>query len=126
MVNGESGGLQSVRFSEKGTLRLTFTVRTVGVNGAYRHVSRGANIIASQLVVRLLEIEDNGTRATSRYHEYLRMKEVRDVVDKIMGAGAADIVLQPMVNIGVFNDRAKVNTIPETAVLEADIRLPSA
>jgi acetylornithine deacetylase/succinyl-diaminopimelate desuccinylase-like protein len=122
MVN--LGGLQSVRFGEKGTFRLTFTVWTVSANGAYRHVSRGANIVASQLVVRLLEIKDMVPELPPDIMKYLQTKEVRDVADEIMGAGAADIVLQPTANIGVFNGGAKVNRIPKKAVFEADIRLP--
>jgi succinyl-diaminopimelate desuccinylase len=122
MVN--LGGLQSVRFGEKGTFRLTFTVWTVSANGAYRHVSRGANIVASQLVVRLLEIKDMVPELPPYIMKYPQTKEVRDVADESMGAGAADIVLQPTANIGVFNGGAKMNRIPKKAVFEADIRLP--
>lgn len=58
VLNGEPGGLQSIRFGEKGTLRISFTIKTLGANGAYKHVSRGANIIAAQLITSLLDIED--------------------------------------------------------------------
>lgn len=41
-----------------------------------------------------------------------------------MGPGAADILLQPTINIGTIHGGVKVNTIPEKCVFEADIRLP--
>ncbi|KAF1975409.1 Zn-dependent exopeptidase [Bimuria novae-zelandiae CBS 107.79] len=41
VLNGEPGGLQSIRFGEKGTLRITFTVKSEGLNGAYTFVRKG-------------------------------------------------------------------------------------
>lgn len=43
---GEPTGLQSIRFGEKGTYRLTFTVIAQGAHGAYIHRSEGAIRIA--------------------------------------------------------------------------------
>lgn len=39
MINPEPGGRGTIRFAEKGTLRLTFEVRTEGAHGAYTHRS---------------------------------------------------------------------------------------
>lgn len=124
VVNGEPGGLTSVRFGEKGTLRITFTVQTRGGNGAYQHRSRGANIVATQLIVRLLEIETMKPDLPADVVDYLTSKKAREAANEIMGEGADEIILNPTVNIGVINGGAKVNTIPEKCVFEADIRLP--
>jgi succinyl-diaminopimelate desuccinylase len=124
VINGEPGGLQSIRFGEKGTLRLTFTIRTKGANGAYRHISRGANIIAAKLIVRLLEIEEMKPNLPDNIVQRLTDPEVQKVADEIMGDGASNIILVPTVNIGVIKGGAKVNTIPEQCEFEADIRLP--
>ncbi|KAF2731040.1 acetylornithine deacetylase/succinyldiaminopimelate desuccinylase-like deacylase [Polyplosphaeria fusca] len=124
VLNGEPGGLQSIRFGEKGTLRMTFVVKTPGANGAYKHVSRGANIIASKLIIKLLEIEHLRPELPDELRRYLGSEDVRKVADDIMGSGAADILLQPTVNIGTMHGGVKVNVIPEQCVFEADIRLP--
>ncbi|KAI1626729.1 acetylornithine deacetylase/succinyldiaminopimelate desuccinylase-like deacylase [Exophiala viscosa] len=125
MINAEPGGLQSIRFGEKGTLRITFTVITKGVHGAYTHLSEGANRVASRLVQKLLQIETDITPDLDpSIVEHMRSPEVRKVVDEIMGPGAADIVLKPTVNIGTMHGGIKVNMIPDRCVVEADIRLP--
>ncbi|KAF2109628.1 acetylornithine deacetylase/succinyldiaminopimelate desuccinylase-like deacylase [Lophiotrema nucula] len=124
VLNGEPGGLQSIRFGEKGTLRITFTVKTPGANGAYKHVSRGANIIASQIIVKLLDIERLEPELPEVLKKYLQSDEVRRVADDIMGPGAANILLQPTVNVGTMQGGAKVNVIPQQCVFETDIRLP--
>jgi len=125
MINAEPGGLQSIRFGEKGTLRITFTVVTKGVHGAYTHLSEGANRVASRLVQKLLHIETGITPdLDSSIVEHMRRPEVRRIVDEIMGPGAANIVLKPTVNIGTMHGGIKVNMIPDRCVVEADIRLP--
>jgi acetylornithine deacetylase/succinyl-diaminopimelate desuccinylase-like protein len=124
VLNGEPGGLQSIRFGEKGTLRITFTVKTNGANGAYTHLSRGANVIAAHLIVRLLKLEDIKPELPEELRRHLESDEVRKVADEIMGPGTAKIILKPTVNIGTIRGGAKVNTIPEQCVFEADIRLP--
>lgn len=43
MIGGEPGGVGTIRFAEKGTLRLTFTVKTEGAHGRLR--SRGLLLV---------------------------------------------------------------------------------
>ena len=125
VLNGEPGGLQSVRFGEKGTLRLTFTVRTEGANGAYTHLTRGANIVAAKLIERLLSIEKlTPDTLPEELKRHFDSPEARKAADEIMGTGASDILLKPTVNVGVIQGGAKVNTIPVLCRFEADIRLP--
>ncbi|KIW17333.1 hypothetical protein PV08_04525 [Exophiala spinifera] len=125
MINAEPGGLRSIRFGEKGTLRMTFTVTTKGLHGAYTHISEGANRVASRLVNRLVKIEDDVTPDLDEsIVEHMRRPEVRSVVDDIMGKGASENILRPTVNVGVMNGGIKVNMIPDRCLVEVDIRLP--
>jgi succinyl-diaminopimelate desuccinylase len=124
MINAEPGGLQSIRFGEKGTLRLTFTVRTVGGHGAYTHAVEGANRIMLRLIHRLDSVQDLLPDLDPDLRRYLEREDVRRVADEIMGTGAADSLLKVTLNIGTIHGGLKVNMIPERCVMEADIRLP--
>jgi succinyl-diaminopimelate desuccinylase len=124
MLNGEPGGLTSIRFGEKGTLRITFIVKTRGANRAYTHFSRGANILAAQLITKLLDIESIDPQLPNDLRNHFESDEAQRVADDIMGPGAAGILMKPTVNIGVIHGGVKVNTIPEQCAFEADIRLP--
>ncbi|KAG9192749.1 hypothetical protein G6011_11483 [Alternaria panax] len=125
VVNGEPGGLQSVRSGEKGTLHLTFTVATEGGNGAYTHRSYGVVVYASALIVTLkAEIERIDVEIPPYVREYLRSDEVRRVADDTMGAGAAANLLKATLNIGIIQGGVKVDAMPSACVFEADIHLP--
>lgn len=125
MINAEPGGMQSIRFGEKGTLRLTFIIQTVGAHGAYLHLGEGANRIATRLATALLKIEDIVPPDTPKsIVEHLKKPSVRSVIDECMGAGASALVLKPTVNIGTLHGGIKVNMIPSNCVMETDIRLP--
>ncbi|TVY37301.1 Succinyl-diaminopimelate desuccinylase [Lachnellula subtilissima] len=124
MINAEPGGINTIRFGEKGTLRLTFSVETEGAHGAYLHRSVGANRIAARLINELLALEDIVPKLPTGLEEYMARPEVRRAVDEAMGDGAADIVLKPTVNIGTIHGGLKVNMIPDSCIFEADIRLP--
>ncbi|KAK4500511.1 hypothetical protein PRZ48_008700 [Zasmidium cellare] len=122
---GEPSGLQSIRFGEKGTLRLTFTVTALGLHGAYIHRSEGAIRIASRLIERLVGLEkltDIGMDEDLK--NYMQRLEVRKVADEIMGKGAADAMLIPTVNIGTIKGGDKINMIPSETIFETDIRIP--
>ncbi|ETN41032.1 uncharacterized protein HMPREF1541_02966 [Cyphellophora europaea CBS 101466] len=124
MINAEPGGLQSIRFGEKGTLRLTFTVQTKGAHGAYVHLSEGANNIVARLITALHSIEEIDANIDAELRKHMQREDVRDVLDEVMGKGAADIVMKPTVNIGTVHGGLKVNMIPDKSIMEADIRLP--
>ncbi|KAF1844440.1 putative acetylornithine deacetylase [Cucurbitaria berberidis CBS 394.84] len=111
VINGEPGGLQSVRFGEKGLLRLNFTVSTRGANGAYKNLSRGANILAARLITALQEtVEALPSDLPQDLKEHFDNPDVRDVVDEIIGPGSLTIL--------------PVHVIPSQAAFTADIRLP--
>lgn len=125
MINAEPGGLQSIRFGEKGTLRLTFEITTRGAHGAYLNLDEGANRIAARLIVRLLEVEKLDPEAMpASLRTHLKLPEVRKTIDEIMGPGACDMMMRPTVNIGTLHGGVKVNMIPSRCHMEADIRLP--
>ena len=56
VLNAEPSGADSIRFGEKGTMRMSFEVRTQGGHGAYIHRSEGAIRIATRLIGRLFDI----------------------------------------------------------------------
>lgn len=124
MINAEPGGVNTIRFGEKGTLRLTFKVKTEGAHGAYLHRSVGANRIAARLINELLAVEDIVPKLPPGLEEYMARPEVKRAVDEAMGDGAADIISKPTVNIGTIHGGLKVNMIPDSCIFEADIRLP--
>lgn len=124
MLNAEPGGLGTIRFAEKGTLRLTFTVRTAGAHGAYVHRTQSATRLAAALIGRLAEVEGIVPELPPALASYLQQADVRAAIDGAMGAGAADIVARPTLNIGTVHGGLKVNMIPAACTFEADIRLP--
>ena len=125
VLNAEPGGVQRIRFGEKGTLRLSFEVRTRGAHGAYIHLSEGAIRIAARLIHQLLALEKlRGEGMSPELREYLQRADVREVADDIMGHGAADSMLKPTVNVGVISGGTKINMIASFCFFECDIRLP--
>jgi succinyl-diaminopimelate desuccinylase len=125
MLNAEPGGIESIRFAEKGTLRMTFTVSTTGGHGAYLHRDEGAIRIASRLIERLVGLEElRGEGMDPELAQYLERDDVKAVADKIMSSGAADSMTKPTVNIGTISGGVKVNMIPSSCTFEADVRLP--
>lgn len=124
VIDGEPGGIGTIRFAEKGTLRLEFVVRTEGAHGAYLHRSKSATRIAARLINELGVIEDIVPDLEPGLKEYMKRADVRDSIDVAMGVGAADIMLVPTLNVGTIRGGLKVNMIPDNCVFEADIRLP--
>jgi succinyl-diaminopimelate desuccinylase len=124
MLNAEPGGVETIRFAEKGTLRLTFSVRTAGAHGAYVHKTASASRIAADLIVRLSAIENINPDLPESLVRYLARPDVQAAADKAMGVGAAGIIARPTLNIGTVRGGLKVNMIPDSCVFEADIRLP--
>jgi succinyl-diaminopimelate desuccinylase len=124
MINAEPGGLGTIRFAEKGSLRLKFTVRTEGAHGAHLHRSKSATRIAAQLIWELAAVESIVPKLDQALEEYMKGQDVRDAVDAAMGKRAADIMLKATLNVGTIHGGLKVNMIPDTCIFETDIRLP--
>lgn len=124
VLNAEPSGLSSIRFAEKGTLRLTFHIHTPGAHGAYPHRSANANRIAAGLIADLDRLNDMPVPMPADIAGYLARPEVRACMDTVMGAGAADVALRVTVNVGVVRGGLKVNMMPGDCRVEVDIRLP--
>lgn len=124
-INAEPGGLNTIRFAEKGTLRLTFTVDTgPGAHGAFTHLNKSATRIAAQLISALAVVETIVPELDPELKKYLAREDVRETINKCMGQGAADIATKCTLNIGTLHGGLKVNMIPGHCVFEADIRMP--
>ena len=124
MINAEPGSLHTIRFAEKGTLRITFTVRTAGAHGAYLHRSESASRIAAALINRLEIIETMSPDLPADLTAHLARTDVRDALNAAMGQGAADIATKLTLNIGILQAGLKVNMMPNHCHIEADIRIP--
>ena len=124
VLNGEPSGLGSIRFAEKGTLRLTFLISTPGAHGAYPHRSANANSIAARLIADLERLNELPVDMPEAMAAYLSRPEVRAATDAVMGAGTAEVARRVTVNIGVVRGGLKVNMIPGDCRVEVDIRLP--
>ncbi|AME23718.1 M20/M25/M40 family metallo-hydrolase [Burkholderia sp. PAMC 26561] len=124
MLNAEPGGIGTIRFAEKGTLRLTFVVRTEGAHGAYVHKTESASRIAAEVISKLGAIESVVPDLPTDLAAYLQRKDVQAAADGAMGAGAGLILARPTLNIGTIHGGLKVNMIPSSCTFEADIRLP--
>ncbi|KUI65171.1 Succinyl-diaminopimelate desuccinylase [Cytospora mali] len=125
MINAEPGGTNAIRFAEKGTLRLTFTVDTgPGAHGAFTHLRKSATRTAARLINDLAVVEDIVPDVDPRLKAYLQREDVRRAIDECMGTGAADIAMKCTLNIGTLTGGLKVNMIPGRCVFEADIRMP--
>ncbi|KAL1852378.1 hypothetical protein Daus18300_012211 [Diaporthe australafricana] len=124
-IDAEPGGLTTIRFAEKGTLRLTFTVDTgKGAHGAYTHLSKSATRTAAELISDLAIVEAIVPDLDPKLQKYLEREDVRRAIDETMGKGAADIAMKCTLNIGTIHGGLKVNMIPGNCVFEADIRMP--
>ncbi|MGE0719468.1 MAG: M20/M25/M40 family metallo-hydrolase [Alphaproteobacteria bacterium] len=123
-LNGEPSGLATVRFGEKGTLRLVFTVRTTGGHGAYPHLSASANKIAAVIVGELEAIAELKAELPESIARALAAPIVQDAIDESLGAGARHVVEKATVNIGVLRGGLKINMMPDECVVEVDVRVP--
>ncbi|PVH84724.1 putative acetylornithine deacetylase [Cadophora sp. DSE1049] len=125
MINAEPGGTGTIRFAEKGTLRLTFEVRTEGAHGAYTHRSASTTLLAAHLITTLhTSISSLVPNLPPSLDEYMSQPSVLAAIDAAMGPGASSMALKPTLNIGTIHGGLKVNMIPSYCVFEADIRMP--
>ena len=124
VLNGEPSNTMTLRFCEKGTLRLTFTIRAPGAHGAYPNKSENPNRIAGRLMQRLDALEDLVPDTPAPLAAALADPAVRAAVDAAMGDGTAAIADKVTVNFGVLRGGGKVNIIPSLCHMEVDIRLP--
>ncbi|KAF5635042.1 diaminopropionate ammonia-lyase [Fusarium sp. NRRL 52700] len=125
MLCAEPGGLETIRFAEKGTLRLTCTVKTKGALGPYLHLTKGAIRTATAFINEVIEsVESLPVDLPVKMEKYLEKPEVKRAIDQAIGPGTTTIIARPTVNVGTIKGGLKVNMIPETCIFELDIRMP--
>ncbi|KAJ5761626.1 hypothetical protein N7533_003665 [Penicillium manginii] len=124
MLSTEPTG-QTIRFSEKGTLRLSGTVTTKAAHGAYLNLSQGAIRTAAEFLSAVIgDVESIEPNPPPEIAKYLTDPKVLAVVDEAMGPNTSSIIARPTVNIGTIKGGVKVNMIPDHCSFELDIRLP--
>lgn len=121
---GEPSGLDSIRFGEKGTLRIDFELIAPGAHGAYTHRSEGAIRIASRFIERLISLEKVDLGMDKKIREHMQQPDVRKLADEIMWEGASKSMLFPTVNIGTIQGGTSINMVPSECTFAADIRIP--
>jgi succinyl-diaminopimelate desuccinylase len=124
LLSGEPSGIRTLRFGEKGTLRLTFTARTEGAHGAYPHLSESATKIIVRLAAELERLEALEPDIPPDVRAVLDDPETVAATDASLGPGASEVVPRVTVNFGVLRGGLKVNVLPDECLLEVDIRLP--
>lgn len=122
LLNAEPGAPTTIRFGEKGILRLRVTIRTPGCHGAYTHKSPSATRIAARLVRELEAITDLPVAMEPEVAKAL--EEGASEMDKIHLPGASAVMRRFSLNLGVVRGGAKVNMLPGACDLEFDIRIP--
>src|SRR5262249_14140036 len=122
VLNGEPSTPGTIRFGEKGTLRIVFEVSTPGAHAAYTHLSRNAIAIASAIVCDLYTLEDMAVPQPSDIRHAI--EQSRAPMDTVLGPGAGRILDRVTVSPGVIHGGLKINILPGHCRLEVDIRLP--
>lgn len=140
MLGAEPTG-RTIRFSEKGTLRLTGSIRTKGGHGAYTNLrsvrrvicttwsdqndSKGAIRTSASYLAEVIEaVESMQVNAPPDIERHMTDPDVLKAVDRAMGPGTSTVIGRPTVNVGTIRGGLKVNVIPEVCIFELDIRLP--
>ena len=122
MLNGEPSTPSTIRFAEKGTLRVMFEIATPGAHAAYTHMSKNAIRIAADLVRDLYALEDLPVPLSEDVRH--ATETGRAVMDRALGEGAGRILDRVTVSAGVISGGVKINVLPGNCRLEVDIRLP--
>jgi succinyl-diaminopimelate desuccinylase len=122
VLNGEPSTPGTIRFGEKGTLRVVFEVSTPGAHAAYTHLSRNAIAIMSAIVRDLHALEDMAVPQPADIRHAI--EQSRATMDTVLGAGAGHILDRVTVSPGVIQGGLKINILPGHCRLEVDIRLP--
>jgi len=123
-LNGEPSGVGTVRFAEKGTLRLTFRARTPGAHGGYPHLSDSATKIIARLALDLEALEQMRPDEPDAVRRILDDPATQAALDAYLGKGAAQVSRRLTMNVGVLQGGLKVNVLPGDCRMEVDIRMP--
>lgn len=118
----EPSGLSTIRFGEKGPMRLRFHVHARGGHGAFTHLGEGAVRAAARLIADLDGLEELDVETPDGIGSML--DDAAELIDECQGAGASRIVRKPTVTIASIRGGIAKNMIPAKCELIADVRLP--
>jgi succinyl-diaminopimelate desuccinylase len=122
LLNAEPGAPTTIRFGEKGILRAAVIVETSGCHGAYTHKSSSATRVAARIATELAAVDDLTVTMDAAVERAL--DEAASEIDRIHVAGAAKVIKQFTLNIGVVRGGVNINMLPGTCRLECDVRIP--
>jgi succinyl-diaminopimelate desuccinylase len=122
MLNSEPGAPTTIRFGEKGSLKLRFRTRTLGCHGAYTHKSKSATKLTARLIADLEEIADLPVTTSDNVARLLDQAAAE--FDRVHLPGAAKVLRAYTVNIGTISGGVKMNMLPAECQCEVDIRIP--
>ncbi|MFQ3622543.1 MAG: M20/M25/M40 family metallo-hydrolase [Acetobacteraceae bacterium] len=123
-LNGEPSGLNNIRFTEKGTLRMTITVRTPGAHGGYPHLSPSAIRLMGAILRDLESLDGFEPPLPENVAKVLADPAVVAAQDAGLGAGASAVVRRVVFNAGVIAGGTKVNVLPDRCALQCEFRYP--
>ena len=120
---GEPSGPHTVRYGEKGTLWMKFTVRTKGAHGAYVHMSENALLVAADVIKDLRKLEEIEAKEASNLSASL--DAASSAIDRSYGNGAFRNLRRITVNVGRLTAGTKINMVPAECQFEVDMRIPN-
>ena len=122
MLNGDAGSPRVARVGEKGNLWVELSAAGTANHGAHVHLGRNAIERLLAALDAVLELRDLPSRLPPAIVEMIDAAE--PVSELISGAGEAETLRRITVNIGRIEGGININTIPDQARAEVDIRLP--
>ncbi|HJU33043.1 MAG TPA: M20/M25/M40 family metallo-hydrolase [Hyphomicrobiaceae bacterium] len=122
VLNAEPGAPTTIRFGEKGILRVAIIVETAGCHGAYTHKSPSATRIAARIAGELGAVDELSVSMDPAVERAL--DEAAEEIDRVHVTGAAAVIKRFTMNLGVVRGGVKMNMLPGKCRLECDVRIP--
>lgn len=122
MLSGDAGSPRVARIGEKGNLWIELTASGKANHGAHVHLGENAieRLLAALEPVRALR--DLSCKLPSVIAQTI--DDAEPISESISGAGEAETLRRITVNIGRIEGGININTIPDQARANVDIRLP--
>ena len=122
VLNGEPTSPGAICLGEKGSIRFAVEVTTPGSHAALTHQSANAIQVASELIGELYKLQDWPVVQSENVRNTL--EATGPAVEASWGKGAARILNQVTVCVGVIHGGDKINMLPGNCRFEVDIRTP--
>lgn len=122
MVSTEPSSLGLVRVAERGFLWLMVHVPGRSMHAAYPGADEGAILRATRFAQRVADMVAEVNRGLVDPHRPPTAHE--EVMDRLLGEGAARIVREVSLNLGLIRGGLAVNMRPADCRLSVDLRVP--